>query len=115
MHPDVITEVRPLSRAELAELADAASDTEAEPPFAMGAALLVGVADETGWPAVWLQIRGVEVIALVSPDRSVALLPLLYADAAFAAGQPERISALLERFELGQRPKGAPGSFAIIE
>lgn len=69
----------------------------------------------TGW--AWVNLRfgdGLETPALVSADRSVACLPLQLAAGVLEGAHAPVLRALIERLEAGQRPKGAPGSYALI-
>ncbi len=79
------------------------------------------VADETGWVWVYLQLgAGLEAPGLVSADRGVCFLPLQAVAAAVEAKPdpwnptPPAIVAMLSRLEAGDRPKGEPGSYALV-
>lgn len=136
-----MAEERALTRAEKDELADAReafalADREALDAFLDEAAL--GLDDEalfhfgvwygdriaaiTGWVWVYLDLGGgLEAPALVSADRAVALFPLQFAAGAMErevdpwTPQPHPLTVLLDRLEGGARPKGDPGSYALVE
>lgn len=73
------------------------------------------VAAETGW--VWVHLSfgpGLEAPALVSADRGLAFLPLQAIGSVVDGGDAGAPRQLLERLQGGARPKGAPGSYALV-
>jgi hypothetical protein len=83
--------------------------------FHVGVWLGDRVAAATGW--VWVHLSlgpGLEAPALVSSDRGVALLPLQLVGAVVDSGDPHPPRELLDKLEQGARPRGAPGSYALV-
>lgn len=127
----MITE-RSLDPEELAELVDAASSLEVsgearfedlgaspddELAFAFAAWWGGEVARLTGWTWVGLTLPGaVETPGLVSSDRSVAVLPFQLVALALDGDRDARatLDDTLGRLGRGDRPRGAPGSYALV-
>lgn len=127
----MITE-RPLEPGELDELREAAaslevdgearlSDLGADPDdelvFAFAAWWGAEVARLTGWTWVGLTLPGaVETPGLVSDDRGVAVLPFQLVALALDgdAGARAVLDATMGRLARGERPRGAPGSYALV-
>ncbi len=134
----MVTE-RKLTAAEKAELDDAregfAVDEATLPDVLMG--LRMGVDDEllfrlgvwfgdrvaerTGWVWVYLTLGdALEAPGLVSPDRGLCFLPLQSVASAVDTTPdpwnpaPEPLMVMLARLDAGDRPRGEPGSFALV-
>lgn len=81
--------------------------------FALGAWVGAEVREATGWRWVHLRLgEGLETPALVDEARALALLPLQLAADALEGHQDLR--TLLERLRRGDRPRGTPGTYALV-
>ena len=127
LSPDEVTELQDVaealgltSRADLDELLEAVRDglvpADDDLAFALGSWLGATIKDLTGWRWVYLQFgTALEGAALVARDRSVALLPHHLVAAALESETTERLQVLLDRLAQGERPRGEPRSYALIE
>jgi len=130
-----VAEERKLTKAEKAELAEARAalslpDADAlaevlqqaataglddDLLFHVGVWLGDHVADLTGW--VWVHLRfgpGLDAPALVSADRSLAMLPLQLVGSVVDGADPAEVVSLVERLEAGARPRAPEGSYALV-
>ena len=102
----------------LAGLLEAVAEGEVAPDdeltFRLGAWWGQQVRAATGWKWVHLRLgEGLEAPALVDGDRSVALLPLQLVATALEGEGPDLVR-ILERLRRGDRPTGAPGTYALV-
>lgn len=111
-----------LDEDQLGEVLDEASlEPDDELLFRLGVWYGDQVADITGW--VWVHLTlgpGLESPALVSADRGLAFLPLQVVVAEVETKRdpwdpaPRALVTMLERLAGGARPKGEPGSYALV-
>ena len=89
--------------------------------FRLGVWLGDRVAAHTSWVWTYLELGpGLEAPGLVATDRSVCFLPLQAVAAAIEATPdpwnpaPQPLVVMLSRLAAGDRPKGEPGSYALV-
>ena len=125
--PDEVTELSEVADAlglatldDLDELLEAVRDgvvpADDDLAFALGSWLGAAVKTTTGWGWVYLNLDdALEGAALVSRDRSVALLPHHLVAMVLETDSTPRLRILLERLQRGERPRGEPRSYALVE
>lgn len=92
-----------------------AGEVDEELIFHLGAWFGEQVRAATGWRWVFLSFgEGLEAPAVVAEDRSVACLPLQLVGEVLEGQGDDVLRVILERLRAGQRPRGAPRSYAIL-
>jgi len=102
---------------ELAEVLDDVAMGGADDDLLFHVGVWIGdwVAGQTGW--VWIHVSfgpGLEAPALVSSDRSLAMLPLQLVGSVADGAPAAELLGLLRRLETGARPSAPPRSFALV-
>lgn len=83
--------------------------------FHLGAWWGEQVREAAGWLWVHLTLgEALEAPALVSEDRGVACLPLQLVAGVLDGSHDPVLRTILERLQAGERPRGAPKSYAIV-